>query len=1313
MSDDLNLVSSFINAYIRKANQDIKWHIGNDLAHWLNDIIVLEQGVPASLRYMTGSPSADLWDEKILTGKEKHLFQPTRTLHPAPSVDEERLQGYADAKVAPEKTKASLLNLPAWAREKASWLKSIGRQFYFQQVSNIAAIERVSREAEKKVIQGVFLPPGQLPEYAASQYRGNRAWINQALWGSVFHDETDVGMATKETLELQAKMEDELAERGEVSEATMDKFRAAMARKFFTGNQIRVGKGLNDSLEGLRNLEERKGEEVWRDFWHVYMIAMRDLELSGEFGNRFPGSIKHTTPEESREVLDILARKYGADFQIFKDSADQVREWADRALLQPLVTVGLLSQDVYDQIKASNQFYVPYLRLMEEMEEKGYVANNANLFEIKNVPVKTIKGSERQMLDPLESLIKLVHNVGDIYGRAKVARTLAELPLFADVGPEIKRVKPKFFGVPVMLRAETDPKLRKGITDLLRSLNVSVTVKSRIRGYKSDLAKFKRAVQDEGLENDELGYIIEMMGASERSLAHALGHALDANYGLAEKVWNNQEIRKELRKIADQRVTDTSSAHFRKWVRGKDEQIAEFVNRWINARAVARGLAPKMSKVFEDLMRENGVDEIFTLEPSHQIGIREFEDKAWVPSAFAPESNAMMVSIDGKRYWYKVDKDLYQAAKSMTSHEVSILEKILRGPATWLRAGSVFSPEFMVRNWARDVIQAKMLSRYGFSIREWSKDVFRLIAKDAEAKKIWDEWEAGGGPFGTSVYGLVEAPKYNAENLRKGTLEKTWYATHPIEALRMVSGFFENVTRYSVYRQALEKGASHAEAIHEARTVTIDFARHGAHPIARALAMMVPFYGASVQGIDRVAQAMADPEQRPVVLRRLLIGITLPSILLFLMFHDDKRLKELELWEKNYFWHIPLGKDGPIVRLPKPFELGIAFGSTFERALGWAVDNDKAGIKGVLGALADAATPNLMPTIARPFVEGVSNWNFFMGRPIEDASLANLPKELRAKPWTLEVSKATSRLMANAGVPESMRISPVMMEHFIRSLGGGLTANYIMPGMDLALRKIGALKDIPPAQEDLLQQLWGVRAYVSKEPTGMRARSVGDFFKQYQEIIQADQGWKAMWNSGDIKGAEKFLKEHPEAALARIVRKEMNNLSQLKKARAKVLESEFLTSEQKKMKLDQLDAQVLGIAQKVNLFTNEDVAAHLRVPSRNRDGKSLDLDDYYKTIAIGSYDAYTDLSRSSASLAKLDPEERAIRIGNAFTRGMSSFKLPVKPAYEVEEPFRFKDLFDTPTRAEKEKWREVLGTLRGTDAGFLSGYRLKEKKQGG
>jgi hypothetical protein len=408
----------------------------------------------------------------------------------------------------------------------------------------------------------------------------------------------------------------------------------------------------------------------------------------------------------------------------------------------------------------------------------------------------------------------------------------------------------------------------------------------------------------------------------------------------------------------------------------------------------------------------------------------------------------------------------------------------------------------------------------------------------------------------------------------------------------------------------MEKGASHAEAIHEARTVTIDFARHGAHPIARALAMMVPFWGASVQGIDRVGQALADPDQRPVMLKRVFFGITLPSILLWMLFHDDDRVKELEGWERNYFWHIPLGKDGPIIRLPKPFEMGIGFGSTVERMLDFAKTGDMAGLKGVLAAMVDAATPNLMPAIARPFVEGASNWNFFMGRPIEDASMASLPKELRAKPWTLELSKATSVGMAQAGVPEWARVSPVMMEHFIRSMGGGLAANYLMPGIDLVLRKAGALEDIPKPEQDLMQSLWGVRAYMSKEPTGSRAKSVGDFFESYQKVIQADQGWKHYWNVGKVAEAEAFLKEHPEAVFARVVRKEMDNLGKIKKERNKIMAHPTMEPEAKRQRLDRLDSEVVKIAQRVNIMVNEGVAEKVKIPKRSQGGRSLDLDDY-------------------------------------------------------------------------------------------------------
>jgi hypothetical protein len=81
-------------------------------------------------------------------------------------------------------------------------------------------------------------------------------------------------------------------------------------------------------------------------------------------------------------------------------------------------------------------------------------------------------------------------------------------------------------------------------------------------------------------------------------------------------------------------------------------------------------------------------------------------------------------------------------------------------------------------------------------------------------------------------------------------------------------------------------------------------------------------------------------------------------------------------------------------------------------------------------------------------------------------------------------------------------------------------------------------------------------------------------------------------------------------------------------------------------------------------------------------------------------------------MAQMDSEERAQKIASTINRSMAEFKLPTKPEDEVLKGYRFKDLFDTPTRQEKEHWRAITGSKR-VSAGLATGYRLKEQKEKG
>ena len=542
---------------------------------------------------------------------------------------------------------------------------------------------------------------------------------------------------------------------------------------------------------------------------------------------------------------------------------------------------------------------------------------------------------------------------------------------------------------------------------------------------------------------------------------------------------------------------------------------------------------------------------------------------------------------------------------------------------------------------------------------------------------------------------FVDPEKITTESIM-GDPKKFRYFAHPLDALRYASAFLENLTRFSIYKQAREKGLTHAEAVHEARRTTLDFARSGGHPTVRYLNMIIPFWNASIQGMDKLVTELTGPNKKAVYRRLgMLAGV---SILIWLYAHQDDRYKELEDWEKNYFWHLPLGPNVPMLRIPKPFEAGVLFGSTFERLMEWGRGENKGGVQSALKAAWEAATPEVIPTIARPYVENWSNYDFFRGRAIEDAALQRLPVQLRAKPWTTATAKAISKYAP-------ISISPVQVEHFIRTWGGGLGANYYLPGVDVILRKAGVLEDIPQPAREKIQSVWGVRSFFTQNPTGYRAKSVNDFFERYQEVVQADAGWKALWNAGQKEDLDKFLAAHPEAMFARVAHKYINEMGKIKKERNAILQNKTMTADQKKEKLDLLDEKVVKLAKAGNAFMSQDVAEALKMPSRftSEAGirKSMDMDAYYKMVVESVGDAFEEVKKDPRFFS-MEEEARNKRLASLLRQMREEYK-PVKTGRgeidEVMKPFRFKSLFDKPSRRQRAEWSDNFGPRRSP---FLS-----------
>ena len=116
---------------------------------------------------------------------------------------------------------------------------------------------------------------------------------------------------------------------------------------------------------------------------------------------------------------------------------------------------------------------------------------------------------------------------------------------------------------------------------------------------------------------------------------------------------------------------------------------------------------------------------------------------------------------------------------------------------------------------------------------------------------------------------------------------------------------------------------------------------------------------------------------------------------------DDERYKALPEWQKNFFWIIPI-ENGPIVRIPKPFELGVIFGSLPERILDYIYENDPDALRSIGDAMKDGAMPGLIPTFGLPALEWWTNYSFFRERPLESKPLKNARQKCATHPTLLK-----------------------------------------------------------------------------------------------------------------------------------------------------------------------------------------------------------------------------------------------------------------------------------------------------------------------
>ena len=162
---------------------------------------------------------------------------------------------------------------------------------------------------------------------------------------------------------------------------------------------------------------------ISKDDMDVY-LAHKRIAGFGDVGREIYGA----DPVKSQSIINAIEAKYG---ESVKSVADELYLYQDKALKE-LADSGFLSPEAFQVIKSQNPNYAPLYRVMDEMD--NYLGVPTRKTMQGTSPIEKIKGSDRQIISPVESIIANTFRNRAAIEKNRVAQSIIRLQ---EIAPEL------------------------------------------------------------------------------------------------------------------------------------------------------------------------------------------------------------------------------------------------------------------------------------------------------------------------------------------------------------------------------------------------------------------------------------------------------------------------------------------------------------------------------------------------------------------------------------------------------------------------------------------------------------------------------------------------------------------------------------------------------------------------------------------------------------------------------------------------------------------------------------------------------------
>lgn len=417
----------------------------------------------------------------------------------------------------------------------------------------------------------------------------------------------------------------------------------------------------------------------------------------------------------------------------------------------------------------------------------------------------------------------------------------------------------------------------------------------------------------------------------------------------------------------------------------------------------------------------------------------------------------------------------------------------------------------------------------------------------------------------------------------------------PVTTTEALSSLLENSTRYTVFRltaseQERRIGVStYSDMLRRgraAREATTDFSKVGTSKEMQYAKMIVPFIGATTQGIFKTIRLWSSDNagHRASMAARMVMNALIPNLIMAVirnaLWNDDEKeaWENMSFYEKNKYWHFKLG-DGWFVRVKRSQDTFIQAVDALGVFLGDVLTGYEGDAWGNLMATSKEIVSNAMidynPIWAA--ISDAQNNKTWYGGAIDNYYDLRMPETERYDADTSFLSRMASTALSGIGVNWSPKRIDYVAQQYLGSMG--------MIGGDFIKAAFSGTLDLEEAGDILYNRVG--KAYVMNAT--LNAGLSSSFYTAADQITQVttevNQHNTTSLLRSDLPNEEKQDAVDEAAAMTKkggIIYETKNAINELYKEKDRIASSENMTKEDRTKRLIEIQGQINKLALQAN-----------------------------------------------------------------------------------------------------------------------------------